>query len=137
MMISSSNDDKSDICQFFYQDLFHIVNTVINKISCKMDKIFLRYSMFFHRGFTSSPPPPQPWDFQKNPVQVGLTKVERTSNGIWKIIEISGSWNIQSLRCYMLSSTAKLVGESIYLQSPQKDSLKYYVLKSQTLFFII
>ena len=27
-MMTSSNDDKSDICQFFYQDLFHIVNTV-------------------------------------------------------------------------------------------------------------
>ena len=26
-MMTSSNDDKSDICQFFYQDLFHIVNT--------------------------------------------------------------------------------------------------------------
>ena len=23
-----SNDDKSDICQFFCQDLFHIVNAV-------------------------------------------------------------------------------------------------------------
>ena len=29
-MMTSSNDDKSDICQFFYQDLFHIVNTVQN-----------------------------------------------------------------------------------------------------------
>ena len=27
-MMMSSNDDKSDICQFFYQDLFHIVNIV-------------------------------------------------------------------------------------------------------------
>ena len=28
-MMTSSNDDKSDICQFFHQqDLFHIVNTV-------------------------------------------------------------------------------------------------------------
>ena len=27
-MMTPSNDDKSDICQFFYQDLFHIVNTV-------------------------------------------------------------------------------------------------------------
>ena len=30
-MMTSSNDDKSDICQFFYQDLFHIVNTVYVK----------------------------------------------------------------------------------------------------------
>ena len=26
-MKTSSDDDTSDICQFFYQDLFHIVNT--------------------------------------------------------------------------------------------------------------
>ena len=27
-MMTSSNDEKSDICQFFNQDLFHIVNAV-------------------------------------------------------------------------------------------------------------
>ena len=27
-MMTSSNDDKSDICQFFYQDLFHIAKAV-------------------------------------------------------------------------------------------------------------
>ena len=27
-MMMSSNDDKSNICQFFYQELFHVVNTV-------------------------------------------------------------------------------------------------------------
>ena len=27
-MMMSSNDGKNDICQFFYQDLFFIVNTV-------------------------------------------------------------------------------------------------------------
>ena len=26
--IASSSDDKSEIFQFFYQDIFHIVNTV-------------------------------------------------------------------------------------------------------------
>ena len=36
------HDDKSDICQFFYQDLFHIVNKYMYKILCKMKmtKIF-------------------------------------------------------------------------------------------------
>ena len=29
-MMTPSNDDKSDICQFFYEDLFHIVSTVQN-----------------------------------------------------------------------------------------------------------
>ena len=29
-MMTSSNDDKSNICRFFYQDLFHVVNTVQN-----------------------------------------------------------------------------------------------------------
>ena len=44
------------------------------KISCKIDKDFLRYSMFLHHGPTrpAPPPPPQPWDFQKGPAQVGL-----------------------------------------------------------------
>ena len=27
-IMTSSNDEKSDICQFMYQDLFHIVNMV-------------------------------------------------------------------------------------------------------------
>ena len=44
-MMTSSNDDKSDICQFFYQDLFHIVNTVY------LQDI---------------------WDFRKSLAQVGL-----------------------------------------------------------------
>ena len=26
-MMTLSNDGKSDVCQFFYQDSFHIVNT--------------------------------------------------------------------------------------------------------------
>ena len=29
-VMTSSNDDKSDICQFFYKNLFHIVSTVQN-----------------------------------------------------------------------------------------------------------
>ena len=29
-MMTSSNDDKSDICLFFYQNLFHIASTVQN-----------------------------------------------------------------------------------------------------------
>ena len=27
-MMKSSNSDKSDIFQFYYEDLFHIINTV-------------------------------------------------------------------------------------------------------------
>ena len=49
-MMASSNDDKSSICRFFYEDFFHIVN-ICRKI------------MFS---------PPQPWDSQKSPVQVLL-----------------------------------------------------------------
>ena len=45
-MMTSLNDNKSDICHFFYQDLFHITNTVYAQN-------FLRYSMFFHRRPTS------------------------------------------------------------------------------------
>ena len=60
LTMMSSNDDKSDICQFFYQDLFNIVNIQYKyKIWCKMDKNVLRYSMFLQ-------------DFQKSPAQVGL-----------------------------------------------------------------
>ena len=35
------------------------------KISCKIDKDFLRYSMFLHRGPTSPAPPPSPEIFKK------------------------------------------------------------------------
>ena len=46
------------------------------EISCKMDKHFLRYRMFFHRGPTSPPPPPAfskvALRFSKSPVQVEL-----------------------------------------------------------------
>ena len=81
-MMTSSTDDKSDICQFFYQDLFHIVNTVQNntikyntmqyKLSHKMDQSFLRYSVFFQfflRRPTNPPhlPHKQALIFWKNP----------------------------------------------------------------------
>ena len=79
--MTSSTDDKSDICQFFYQDLFHIVNTVQNntikyntmqyKLSHKMDQSFLRYSVFFQfflRRPTNPPhPPPHPPPPQTSP----------------------------------------------------------------------
>ena len=55
-MMTSSNDDKSGIFQFFYQDFFHIVNTV----KCKMDENFLRYSMFFHHWSTRFSKKPSP-----------------------------------------------------------------------------
>ena len=49
---------RHHICQFFYQDLFHIALSIqyMYKKSYKMDKKFLRYSMLFHRGPTSPPP---------------------------------------------------------------------------------
>ena len=34
-MMTSSNDDKSDICQFFYQDLFHHVSI---QYMCKVSR---------------------------------------------------------------------------------------------------
>ena len=51
-MMTSSNDGKSDICQFFIQYMY--------KISCKMGKHFLRYSMLFHAPPTPFLPPNPP-----------------------------------------------------------------------------
>ena len=51
-MMTSSNDDKCDICHFFYQELSILSTQYMYKISCKMDKRFLRYSMFYQRGPT-------------------------------------------------------------------------------------
>ena len=60
-MVTSSNDDKSDICQFFIKTYSILSKQYMYKISCKMDKNFLRYSMFFQRAPTSAPPlPPHP-----------------------------------------------------------------------------
>lgn len=71
-MMSSSNDDKSIIFRFCYQGLFHIVNT---KFHVKWTEDFLIYGIFFHLMSTSvAPPPPQPRDFQKRPVRVGLNQ---------------------------------------------------------------
>ena len=56
-MMTPSNDDKSDICQFFYQDLFHIVNKYMYKILCKMEmtKIFWDTACFFTAGLLAPP----------------------------------------------------------------------------------
>ena len=59
---------KVTFVNFFYQGLFHIINTVFVQ----------RYSTFFHRLPTRLPPaPPQPLNFQKSPAQVGL-KITQT-----------------------------------------------------------
>ena len=44
------------------------------KVSCKMDKNFLRYSMFFHRGPTSLPSPTPVLRFSKRSNQIGLRR---------------------------------------------------------------
>ena len=47
-VVVSSNDGKSDICQFFFIETFSLLSVqYIYELSCKMDKTFLRYSMFF------------------------------------------------------------------------------------------
>ena len=63
-MMTSSNDGKSDICQFFIKTYSILSIQYMYKVSCKMDKHFLRCSTCFHHG-PSSTPLPQPWDFQK------------------------------------------------------------------------
>ena len=71
-MMSSSNDDKSIIFQFCYQDLFHIVNT---KFHVKWTKDFLIYSIFFHLMSTSVAPPATPvLRFSKTSSHVGLNQ---------------------------------------------------------------
>ena len=47
LMMMSSNNDKCGVCEFFYQDLFHMVNTVYvqnfmeNGQKCLMQHVFL------------------------------------------------------------------------------------------------
>ena len=53
-MITPSNYDKSDICQFFYQDLFHIAS-----------KVYVKNFMLNEQKLLK--------DFQKSPVQVRLS----------------------------------------------------------------
>ena len=56
-MMTSSNDDKSDTSQFFIKTYTILSIQYMYKISCKMDKDFLKYSMFFPGGPTAPPPP--------------------------------------------------------------------------------
>ena len=57
-MMTLSNDDKSDNCQFFYQDLFHIVHTVYVQNFMQNTKIFS--ACFFTTGLLAPPHPPTP-----------------------------------------------------------------------------
>ena len=54
LMITSSNDGKSDICQFFDQDLFHIVNTEYVQNFMQNGQKF-RTNMFCHDRSTDPP----------------------------------------------------------------------------------
>ena len=86
-MMASSNDDKSDICQFFFTKTYSVLSIqYMYKVSCKMDKHFLRYFMFSTTGLLAPPPPPQPWDFRKSPAQVGSKQKMFTSFKLsWKL----------------------------------------------------
>ena len=64
-MMTSPNDGKSDICLFFIKT--YSILSVQCKISCKIDKNFLRY-MFFQL-------PPQPWVFLRNILRKYLSKI--------------------------------------------------------------
>ena len=57
-MMISSNDGKSDICQFFIKTYSILPIQYMYKVSCKMAKHFLRCSTCFHRVPSSTPPSP-------------------------------------------------------------------------------
>ena len=83
-MMTSSNDCKSDICQFFIKTYSIFLIQYMYKISCKSDKTFQRYSMFFHHGPTSHP---LPWDFQGDAEMfLGLTSLNRMDVKVHKTI---------------------------------------------------
>ena len=56
--MTSSNEYKSDICQFFYEYLFILSIQYMYKTSWKMNKHFRRYNIFFHRQPTYELAPP-------------------------------------------------------------------------------
>ena len=88
-MMTSSNDDKSDICQFFDQDLFHIINTVCTKFHVKWTKLFWDTACFF-----TGPPgllgPPLALRFSKKP---SPGKVNNYIKLCW--YQIISSWNMK------------------------------------------
>ena len=61
------------------------------KISCKIDKNFLRYSMFFHSWPTRLPPTLR---FPKNPIP-GRVKPLYDSDSVSPLIDFEGVWNIR------------------------------------------
>ena len=57
-MMTSSNDDKATFVSFFIETYSILSIKYIYKMPCKIDKDFVRYSMFFHRGPTRHPSQP-------------------------------------------------------------------------------
>ena len=77
-MMTSSNNDKSDIFQFYYEDLFRIINTVYVQHFMENGQKFSEIQHVFSPWAYSSPPTSQPCDFQKSLAQVGLKSTIKT-----------------------------------------------------------
>ena len=85
-MMTSSNDDKSDICHFFLPRLIlYCQYSTWTKFHVKWTNFFWDTSCFSTAGLLAAPPP-QPWDFKKSPAQVGLKQKMFTSFKLsWKL----------------------------------------------------
>ena len=69
-MMTSSNEDKCDMCQFFYQDLFHIVSTVYVQNFMWNGQTFSEIQhVFFNVGLLGLPPALRFWK-KPNPGRV-------------------------------------------------------------------
>ena len=69
LMMTLSNDDKSDIYQFFLSRFIpYCQYRICTKFHVKWTKIFWDTASFFTAGLLGPP-----WDFKKSPYQIGLT----------------------------------------------------------------
>ena len=68
-MMTSSNDNKSDICQFFFSRLIpYCQYNICTKFHVNWTKFSEIYTTFFlYRGPTNPPPPPPSPEIFKNP----------------------------------------------------------------------
>ena len=90
-MMTSSNDDKSNICQFFIRTFSILSIQYTYKISSKIDKNFLRYCMFLNHWPTRLPPTVR---FSKKP-SPGRVKPVYGSGSVSSLIDFDGAWNIR------------------------------------------
>ena len=107
LMMTSSNDDKSDIyfipyCQY----------SMCTKFRVKWTKIFWDTACFFNAGLLVSP---QPGDFQKSPAQIWLTQLTPVFFALYRIIiYILSQWVMRTFNLALILRVVRTAVNHLY-----------------------